>query len=179
MAVLVEGISVVVRVEAIIARYVGGLEAFKSDVPNNTLCIDNELARVGFMSPMDVESYVRRLESKGLRFLVQGEAVDIAVVDQLRGLTATCGWLEVGNVELKPGQAISAARLKGSVQRRLWTPDGWTWEESLSGSSLHAAEGDDDPRFKFLRTENELDVYLDQATGKQVYRGRTIPRDRH
>jgi hypothetical protein len=57
MAVLIEAISVFVRVDAIRERYSGGWEAFREAVPNQTLCCDDELARIGFMNPADVERY--------------------------------------------------------------------------------------------------------------------------
>ena len=73
MTVLVEGISVVVRASAL-DRYPGGWSAFKAAVPNQTLCADGELIRVGFMHPADVQAYVSELEQLGLRYLVDGSA---------------------------------------------------------------------------------------------------------
>ena len=58
MAVLVEAISVVVRRDAIGARYPGGWRGFLSIVPNSTLCADDDLVRVGFMAPPDVEAFI-------------------------------------------------------------------------------------------------------------------------
>jgi len=52
MAVLIEGTSVVIRLEAIHRQFPGGWQAFKLAAPNKTLCADNELIRVGFMQPM-------------------------------------------------------------------------------------------------------------------------------
>jgi hypothetical protein len=49
MAVLIEGLSVVVRCASIEAKHPGGHTAFACEVPNGTLCADGELARVGFM----------------------------------------------------------------------------------------------------------------------------------
>lgn len=51
MAVLVEGISAVIRRKAIDAKLAGGWPRFVAEVPNATLCADDNLARVGFMSP--------------------------------------------------------------------------------------------------------------------------------
>ena len=59
MAVLVEAISVIVRAAAIHQKYPGGWEAFKRIIPNQTLCADNELVRIGFMTPDDVEETQR------------------------------------------------------------------------------------------------------------------------
>jgi hypothetical protein len=69
MAVLVEGISVIVRRDAIGQRHADGWPGFLNTVPNETLCADDELARVGFMTPTEVEAYIHRLETRGLRFL--------------------------------------------------------------------------------------------------------------
>jgi len=52
MAVLVEAISVVVRRDAIDRSFGGGWRAFVSCVPNTTLSTDDQLARVGFTSPI-------------------------------------------------------------------------------------------------------------------------------
>ena len=53
MAVLVEAISVIVRVDSINEKFPGGWIGFKDHVPNQTLCADNELARVGFIKALD------------------------------------------------------------------------------------------------------------------------------
>lgn len=136
MAVLVEAISVVARAEAILARYWGGWEAFKKDVPNQGLCADGELARVGFMTPADVEAWVRHLERQGLVYMREGKAADAVVVDQLRGPTTPCDWIEFSHVDWPaPGQRVAAARLVGSESTQIVTPDGWTCEGSISAIS--------------------------------------------
>jgi hypothetical protein len=66
MAVLVEGISVIVRRDAVQSLYPGGWEGFVADAPNKTLCADPNLARVGFMAPDDVKAFVAQLERVGL-----------------------------------------------------------------------------------------------------------------
>lgn len=68
MAVLIEGISVVVRCDKNLGAYQGGVAQFKRDVPNDSLRADGKLAAVTFLNPVDVETYVRTLESRGLRF---------------------------------------------------------------------------------------------------------------
>lgn len=100
MAVLVEGLSVIVRRDAITARYPGGWPAFLDTAPNDTLCFDDDLACVGFMTPVDVGEYVGQLQSGGLTFLRDRAAVDMAVVDQMEGPTAQIHWLEFTHVTL-------------------------------------------------------------------------------
>lgn len=174
MAVLIEAISVVIRTDVLAEKIPGGWEGFKRLVSNKTLCADNEIVRVGFMVPQDVESFINRLETTGLKFLRNGEMVDIAVVDQVRGPTSKCEWLEFGRVNIGDSEAeVSTCRLVGSKSSDVVTPPGWKYEGSLSSTfgfspTEHAQKG-----LKFLRHENGLDVYLNSLTGKKVYIGRT------
>ena len=174
MAVLIEATSVVVRVDALLKNFPGGCDAFEAIVPNQTLCADNEIARVGFMAPQDLESFIKRLQRIGLEFLRDGEAVDIAVADQMRGLTSKCAWLEFGHINMDGnGPRVAACRLVGSRIKQMVTPPDWKFEGSLSSTfgfvpSEHAAKG-----MKYLRHENGLDVYLNPITEQEMYVGRT------
>jgi hypothetical protein len=89
MAVLVEAISIIVRLEAIASRYDGGRAAFVVNVPNRTPCCDNELAGVGFMNPDDCKAFVHWLGRKGIPF-ENGAGPDVVVADQLCGITPAC-----------------------------------------------------------------------------------------
>src|SRR6516225_669481 len=127
MAVLIEAISVVARSDAVLAAFDGDWQGFADAVPNRTLCTDGELVRVGFMTPTDVQRYIESLENKGLRYLQNEQAVDIIVVDQIRGPVARCDWIEFGHVSLD-GDAkkrVAACRLMNSTSMELFTPDGW------------------------------------------------------
>jgi hypothetical protein len=102
VAVLVGATSVIVRREKLEVAYLGGWAGVVADCLNKSLCADRHLARIGFMSPVDVEGLVRHLEVIGLVFLRDGATVDIAVVDQVRGPTRRCDWLEWGHVDIEP-----------------------------------------------------------------------------
>lgn len=129
MAVLIEAISIVIRANSILSKFLGGWDGFKNTVPNQTLCADNEVVRVGFMSPQDVESFVKKLQCNGLEFLQGDEATDIAVVDQIRGLTSKCSWLEFGSVSTgSNGPRVAACRLTGSQVMEVVFPPGWAFE---------------------------------------------------
>ena len=175
MAVLIEGISVVIRRSAIMDKFPGGWEGFLSDVPNQTLCADDELARVGFMIPADAESYIKRLERFGLRYLVDGLAVDVVVADQQRGFAATCNWAEFGQVSLdeESGRRVAACQAKNSTLTTLVSPAGWQYQGSLSQTFGFVPSDHVDKSLKFLRHENGVDVYLNKLTGKEVYIGGT------
>ena len=84
----------VVRLQAIDRSYPGWLQRYVEDCPSPTFCADDDLARVGFMSPYDVQRWVTELTEHGPVFVRDGRTVDIAVVDQMTGQTAPCDWLE-------------------------------------------------------------------------------------
>jgi len=175
MAVLVEGISVVIKVSSIFEKISNGWEGFKELVPNDTLCSDSELARVGFMTPDDVKPFIRKLEDNGLMFQVKDRAEDITVIDQLTGSTIECDWIEFGhiNIDNDPQKKVAACRLVGSNEDQIFMPERWNYETSLSSSYgitpiEHVEKG-----LKFLRHENGKDVYFNELTGNEVYVGRT------
>ena len=176
MAVLVEGISVVIRNEAITSGYEGGMRAFAAEVPNLTLCSDGELTRVGFTNPVDVKAYVQLLERRGLRYVEQNAAVDLVVVDQRSGFLAKCSWAGFGH-SAWPGAperrvavcyAIPTAHADGIV-----VPETWKYEGSLSEQHRFVETDKLDETMKFLRHEEGVDVYLDPDTGKELYVGRS------
>jgi len=185
MAVLVEAISVIVRRDAIEKRYSGGWRSFLNAVPNKTLCFDEDLVRVGFMSPADAETFVRSLEKDGLTFIRNRQAIDIVVVDQMRGPTIQSGWLEFSHLApegtenkvavcwLIKGERTASGVQLPSREMQLATPEGWHYEESLSANFNLVTDGDMGKKLKFLRRESGQDVYLDLATGREVFIGRT------
>ncbi len=173
MAVLIEGISVIVRMVEIPRCYLlGGWESFKKVVPNNTLCADNELARVGFMIPDDVGDFIKELEQAGFIYMQNGKAKDLVVVEQLRGPTTACDWIEFGHLQFE-GNRVAACRLKGSTQKVFMHPDGWEYKGSLTDNFKYVPTEEVKKNMRFLRHENNLDVYLDLATNKEMYIGRT------
>jgi len=180
MAVLVEAVSVIIRRNRIVSQYPGGWKGFVADCPNGTLCADSDLARVGFMTPADVESFCHRLERCGLLFMRDGSAIDFSTVDQLRGPITHCEWLEYGHVDVD-GHRVAACRLVGSEDAHVVTPDGWRYENSLSGGYGFVPTGATNKSLAFLRHENGVDVYLNRLTGKEVYVGRTgeLPLNAH
>ena len=175
MAVLVEGISVIIRREVIEDKFPGGWEAFVEDVPNETLCADDQLARVGFMSPVDVKAYIQHLEEFGFCYLSQGRAVDLVVIDQLQGPAAPCEWGQFGHVAVGGNEShrVSACRAAGSTVNMLIHPDWWQYQGSLSQTFGFVPEDSPENGLTFLRRENNVDVYHNSLTDKEVYIGRT------
>jgi len=183
MAVLAEALSVIVRRDSIDRKYRGGWSAFVASVPNSTFCTDGEIARVGFMDPRDVESFIGRLQTAGLSFLENGKAIDLAVADQQDGLTTECEWLEFGRLPfgehgkvaacwLFEGPRVGAGMHMRGTKMHLVTPGNWSFEGSLSQHYTFVPKDELTKRLQFLRREDSTDVYLDLATGREVYIGR-------
>jgi len=172
MAVLVEGISVVVRHDAIASRCPGSWNGFVTAVPNKTLCADQHLARVEFMAPDDVKAYVARLDEFGIRHRVASRPGDVIVIDQVAGPTSKCDWVETGTIKLQGGE-IYVARLAGDQTNMVATPTGWTYAGSLSNKFAFVRGGAANTTMTYLRHENGLDVFLDLSTGGEMYIGRT------
>jgi hypothetical protein len=178
MSVLIEAISVVVLRETIARRYDGGWPSFVANAVNRTLCADSEVARLGFMHPDDVSAYVAHLERRGFVFLgPTGEAVDIVVVDQLEGPTTPCRWIEFFHQELPNGGVVSAARLRGSQEKGLFCPDGWTFEHSLSKEHTFIPGTDLPKNMAFTGVEGNTFTIVDEVTGEELYIGRTSTLD--
>lgn len=184
MAVLIEAISIVFRRDAIDERYVGGWEAFQGHVPNATLCTDGPLVRVGFMGPPDAQAFVADVEGSGLRFLVDGVAADLVVVDQQQGPLNPCRWLAFGKLQLDDGGTVAMAWLSDESDPApggaLATPPGWTFEGSLSQQFRFVPTDEVAHRLQLLRQDDHgQDVYLDLDTGREIYIARTSDEEGH
>ncbi|TAN43839.1 MAG: hypothetical protein EPN22_08865 [Nitrospirae bacterium] len=191
MTVLVEGISAIIRRKSIDDKFMNGWEGFQEFVPNNTLCFDDDLAMVGFMSPQDVQGFVYQLQERGLTFLKNNKAVDIAVVDQQRGVTTECAWLMFSHLNINSASdkvdvcwLVSEERIQtagihmpsnwqAGESIKLATPSGWTYENSLSQKFKFVENENLNKDMIFLGREDGMYVYLDLTTGKKLYEGRT------
>jgi hypothetical protein len=181
MAVLAEAISVIVRHDAIERLFRGGWSMFRIHFAMRSMCSDDQVVRLGFMDPSSVEACVQELERHGLTFMRQNKCIDFVVVDQQRGPTTPCDWLEfehlpiggqggkVGACWLFEGQRMGAGiHLKGE-QMDFAVPEGWEFEGSLSQRFTFVNDSEAPKRLKFLRSEDGVDVLLDTKTGKEVF----------
>ena len=177
MAVLVEAISVIIRVEVLVERFPGGWKTFEANPPNATLCADGDLVRVGFMAPPDVAAYGQWLEGFGIRYVVDGNAADLVVAEQRTGFTAPCNWAEFGHIPYggDPHKLVSACQAIGSRSNELVTPDGWCYENSLSHKHGFVRRENLSEFLDFHGHTDGLDVCTDIETGKRVYIGRASP----
>lgn len=186
MAVLAEGCSVIIKRQSIFKHFSGGWDAFVDFVPNSTLCFDDDIARVGFMSASDADAFVKALSLEGLASIVNGSAVDVAQVDQIEGVITPCDWLGFVRMENREhagtipvcwfdDMSPLPTNLKPIVLREgsmgIVMPHDWKFEGSLSQTNNAYSSKEFYNRFKFLRIEDKVEVYLDTETDKEVVKG--------
>lgn len=187
MAILIEGISVVVRRAAVEATYPGGWDAFLDAVPAQRFCADDELACIGFDTTEEAEEFCTALAESGLRFSDgeegdAGEEADVAVVDQFDGVILPAGWLECARLdfdaeghEIVVGWIYEGPHIPGEIhleedEIEVAIPDGWEYETSLSATARFIPEDELEERLEFLRHDaHGFDVYRDRTTGEELY----------
>ena len=127
------------------------------------------------MVPADVQNYVARLALNGLTHTRGDAAVDLVVVDQIRGFMTACDWAEFGETEWNgdPNVRVSACRAKPSKMTRLVALEGWVYSKSLSANHTFVHGGKIPSHLKFLRSEGGIDVLVDERTGQEFYVGRS------
>lgn len=163
MPVLVEALSVIVRNRTIEEKYAGGMDAYRADCPNGSFCSDEYLSCVLFTTPFDVGQFVQLLVKRGFRFVEEGQAEEIVVVDQQDGPTAPCRWLKVGDHP----DGFQYAALVDDLGDRVAKPRGWTLEHSLTiegrkVSLERLAE------MTWLRTQGDREIYWDEERQEEV-----------
>ena len=155
MAVLCEAISIIVRRDSIDKFFLGGWEGFLKVIPNSSMCTDGELVRIGFLDPKNIQQFMNEMLDGGLQFRPAMDSTDgirsiddIAVVDQMKGLTVPCDWIELARLPigeskievlmcwLFEGERIASGIHMNSESMNLHTPEGWTPEKAIK-TQLH------------------------------------------
>ena len=75
-----------------------------------------------------------------------------------------------------PNKPILACRAVGSKLQEIVTPDGWTYEHSLTVDFKWVESGRTTEYMDRLPDENGTEAYRDLKTGEKFYLGRTYPR---
>ncbi len=134
MTVLVEGVSVIIKLEAINRIIPEGWEGFRQYVPNFAWCKDDKLVRLGFLDGDEAKEFATKLESLNLVYQGSEGAQDFALVDQIYGVTSRCNWLEYGHLDINndPNMKVAACRIAGTQDDTIVLPEGWKYENSLT-----------------------------------------------
>lgn len=164
MAVLIEGINVIVPYWKIEEKYPGGVARYRQDAPLGTFCTDGLLTRVGFASADDADTYLQGLHHLGLVLMAEDRCADAALVDEQVGTPAACSWLWLERHESGIAYAVLAGRDSGAA---IAVPPGWTLSSSMSQLGRRV-EGELGQQLLYLRRDGGSDVYLDRANGKEV-----------
>lgn len=166
MAVIIEGLSVLLRCRSISQQYKGGFQAFISSLHAGRLCADGELVAISLDHSEQVDSCLMQLRRKGLH-----EGADIVVADQIYGLNFPCNWLSIQRIYWNqlPSQPILIASASNSQLEGVATPTDWEYAESLS-KKVRYLDGTALPaQVTYIRTENDMDVLKEDATGDLLY----------
>jgi hypothetical protein len=147
MPVICEAISIVVRTESLRKTVKDGLEWIRRFAPDDTLCEDGDLLRVGFLNQFQAERFVDQLVELGLKFewgeRESVEPLDMAVVDMCHGVLTDAPWLTFHRVTTNDGYVISfvshtpvllghTGYVRDGFNLHLVTPAGWQYQGSLS-----------------------------------------------
>lgn len=172
MAVLIEAVCAVVRRDAIDERIAGGWATFTAAVPTGAFCYDDEIASVGFMALADAETFLAHLQSLGLRVNPGSGDSDACIVEQLGRSGSPAPWLGTTRLSTAEiGGEVAVAALRGTRESRVVMPGGWKFEGSVSQTPFAFVRSDSE-RLKFLRNQDNVEVYWDQELKREVYVGR-------
>lgn len=171
MAVLIEGISVLISRTSLDAKFPGGWDGFISITDDETFCMDDYLVRIGFMDPNDALLYIEKLEFCKLTHIKNNLSIDIALVDQHKGFNSDCDWAIFDHVYLdkEETQNISICLSVDDNSNKLGLPKGWEYEESLTKHNRYISKEELAKEFKLLSRENGVDIYHNLQTGKKSY----------
>ena len=179
MAVLVEGVTVLVTNAALQHRFPGGPAAYEQQCPNATYRSDGRLSAVSFMVVDDAKRYTATLAGYGLADPWANASNEIAVVDEGEGFLTRCDsvTLDLRTFPDDRGGTFGAilAWLPGEELETFVAPAGWRPHrlEQVSGEELERS-------YEVLRIDRTPDglgavvVYRHRETGRMLCVGRPV-----
>ena len=161
MAVTIEGFCVVVKKDVI-------SQVFEDETlvpPNEMYLADDDIWRCGFMAESDAQKFMKKLASFELN-VSSGPDPDAVIISEFnQEVHPYCEWIETASWE----KAVIAWK-SGSKPTRVVAMEGF--DPSVgSGLSFHDPESMD--HLEFLRLDNNVEVFMNKETGKEVFIGRT------
>lgn len=160
MAVIVEKLNVIIRVDAIERIMPGGLDAFHDRYFAPSAISDGELFRYGVSEPGQAAAICDSLTDMSFKHQDSGRCVDFSVVDQIRGPTLQSDWLEFGRGLIGTAY-VSMCRLRGSKSDQVITPASWSYTGSSSDMLRLIDEKEVTPGMTLLGDQNGYTVYAD------------------
>lgn len=161
MAIPIEGFSVVARRERIQPL----LDRDAIAAPNSTALADAHIWRCCFMAEADARKFAESLGKHGMN-ASRGPDSDVVVVSEFdRSIEPYCDWLKTGVWE----KAVIAWK-EGTNPETVTAREGW---DPKLGSGLQFHDPSSMQSLEFLRLEENVEVFLNKKTGREVYLGRT------
>jgi len=177
MAILIEGVTVVVPIASLHARFPGGLSAFEQQAPNATYRSDGIVAGISFMVLADAWVFVRTLVRHGFVDPSATRSSDVAVVEQQDGFLAPCDWLnmDLTTCNLPDGSPFPAviAWMGATRPTTFAAPDGWS-----PRTMVGIAEDDLENNYELVKVDRHPEsrgavvAYRHRETGRMAYVGR-------
>lgn len=172
MPVLVEGACVLVRQASLAAAAPAGAPELGARA--RASCSDGALACFAFPDARTLSRAISAFAARGLWEERDDELVDCAVVST-EGFLWPSHLIELGTVELAPGEPVRAARLAGSEGLTVACPPGFRWlESSFDAIGLPALRLAERP-LVHLGREARGDRYRDRFTGEELLLARRRP----
>lgn len=167
MAVSAAAASVIIRNSTIEARYPGGLASFSASCPNQTFCTDGTVSRVGFMTTIDAQTFIRQLVAVGFAPTLEEAHSEIALVAQGEGFIYPCAWLQIGLFD-----GHHCAWLANTDRGNLFIPRS---EQNSDIVTLSSEEFRKKYELIGLRDNGRVEVYRHRENGEIRYVGRPYP----
>jgi hypothetical protein len=120
------------------------------------------------MTPIDARQFNVNLKNLGFIYEGNDKRIDIAQVKQFDGFYVPCDWLDFR----RSPEGLAFCTLKGIETEIIAVPDGWQFENSLSNVGIRTNTQDARDQFRYLRTDGNVDVFLEEHTNQEVYTGR-------
>jgi tetratricopeptide (TPR) repeat protein len=161
VAVVIEGFTVLVRLDRIQAR----LSHPTFEIPNSTALFDDHLWRCAFMAQADARTFVQYLGKLGMK-VEPGPDCEAVIVDEFDVANQpSCEWLNITKWE----KAVIAWRA-GTDLATVMAREGW---DPQKGSGLTRVAVGNAEHLEFLGEKDGVETYLNTDIGKRVYIGRS------
>ena len=144
--VIVEGSCIVVRKEAILENYLGGMAQFLFDIPdNNTLSQDDFLMSFSFKDYHQAKSHYFFIAKKGLKitdFMPEISYADAILFDQNFGPSHHASWINFSYEKVDAANRVCIAQSNDEEydnfdtdnmrRAKIGVPKNWAYEKSVT-----------------------------------------------
>jgi tetratricopeptide (TPR) repeat protein len=170
MAVALNAISIIARLDAVSRSFPGGREAFLLNIPNSMFCSDEDLIVSSFMVETDAREFMQELRRLGLTCYPETDSTVVLVNAFQFERAELPEWLEIGKYQNAVIGWLAGAEIKTIHGPPDWDPE----DDTLQFATVEEAA----KRLEFLRRDGSVEVYRDRQTGQELYTARTnLPLD--